>query len=81
VEDLDELLASAGIRLVPIPRPALFLAGKAFLRYPRSGGGRTGVRPDFFVGAHAVASNAVLITRDTRLYRTYFPGIALIVPN
>jgi hypothetical protein len=25
--------------------------------------------------------DAVLVTRDTRRYRTHFPGIALIVPN
>lgn len=81
VEELDEMLVRAGIALAPIPRPALFLAGKAFRRYRQAGGGRTGVLPDFFIGAHAVVSNGVLITRDARRYRSYFPGIALIAPN
>ena len=30
-----------------MPRPALFLAGKVFLRYRSTGGTRTGVLPDF----------------------------------
>ncbi len=81
MEDLDEMLASTGISLAPIPRPALFLAGKAFRRYREAGGGRTGVLADFFIGAHAVISDAALITRDARRYRSYFPGIMLIAPN
>jgi predicted nucleic acid-binding protein len=36
---------------------------------------------DFFIGAHAVIAEVVLITRDARRYRTYFPEIALIAPN
>jgi predicted nucleic acid-binding protein len=81
IEELDEMLAEAGISLAPMPRPALFLAGKAFRRYRETGGGRTGVMPDFFIGAHAVISDATLITRDARRYRSYFPGITLIAPN
>jgi predicted nucleic acid-binding protein len=37
--------------------------------------------PDFFIGAHAVISDSLLITRDAARYRTYFPGIMLIAPN
>ena len=81
MEDLDEMLANAGINLAPIPRPALFLAEKAFRRYREAGGGKTGVLSDFFIGAHAVISDAALITRDARRYRTYFAGINLIAPN
>jgi predicted nucleic acid-binding protein len=81
VEKLEEMLAEAGIAVERIPRPALFLAGKAFQRYRRAGGARTGVPPDFFIGAHAVIVDAALITRDVRRYRAYFPGIVLIAPN
>lgn len=81
LEELDEMLTKAGIALAPISRAALFLAGKAFQRYREAGGGRTGVLPDFFIGAHAVIADAALITRDARRYRTYFPGIILITPN
>lgn len=81
VEELDRMLAAAGVVLAPIPRTALFLAGKVFQRYRQAGGIRTGVLPDFFIGAHAMTTNAALITRDVRHYRTYFPGVKLIAPS
>lgn len=81
IEALDQMLRGAGLVSAPIPRPALFLAGKAFQRYRAAGGIRTGVLPDFFIGAHAVISGSPLITRDSGRYRTYFPGIILITPN
>jgi len=59
----------------------LFLAGKAYQRYRASGGVRTGVLPDFFIGAHALVAGVPLLTRDAARYRTYFPGIALIAPD
>ena len=80
-EEVDALIGRAGIALVRTPRPALFLAGKVFQRYRAAGGARTGVLPDFFIGAHAVVSESPLITRDVRRYRTYFPGLALIAPD
>jgi predicted nucleic acid-binding protein len=81
IEGLDAMLREAGLINAPIPRPALFLAGKAFHRYRSAGGKRIGVLPDFFLGAHAVVSDCVLITRGAARYRTYFPGIVLIAPN
>jgi predicted nucleic acid-binding protein len=80
IEQLDSVLAIAGLVMAPIPRPALFLAGKTFQRYRRAGGTRTGVLADFFLGAHAVIEDAPLITRDTARYRSYFPGIAAARP-
>jgi predicted nucleic acid-binding protein len=58
----------------------LFLAGRAFERYRRSGGTRTAMLPDFFIGAHAEVTQPPLLTRDVVCYRTYFPDIALIAP-
>jgi len=81
MEELDAMIQTAGLTIAAIPRPALFLAGKAFQRYRSAGGRKTGVLPDFFVGAHAVIADAALITRDAARYRSYFPGIALIAPN
>jgi predicted nucleic acid-binding protein len=81
IEDLDLMLEVVGISLAPMPRPALFLAGKAFQQYRASGGTRSGVLPDFFVGAHALITGSSLLTRDTRRYRAYFPGLRLIAPN
>ena len=81
IEDLDLMLDTTGIGLMPIPRRALFLAGKAFRQYRAAGGTRTGVLPDFFVGAHALIAGAPLLTRDPRRYRTYFPDLRLIAPH
>jgi predicted nucleic acid-binding protein len=64
----------------PIPRSALFQAGKIYRRYRASGGTKTGVLPDFFIGAHALAAGLPLLTRDARRYRSYFPTVALITP-
>jgi predicted nucleic acid-binding protein len=80
IEDLDAMLAAAMIDIAPTPRPALFLAGKAFRQYRAAGGVRTGVLPDFFIGAHASIEGWALLTRDARRYRTYFPKLALIAP-
>ena len=81
IEDLDLMIQSAGLVRAAIPLPASFLAGKAFQRYRAAGGSKTGVLPDFFLGAHAVISAAPLITRDAARYGTYFPGITLIAPD
>ncbi|NJO53512.1 MAG: type II toxin-antitoxin system VapC family toxin [Bacteroidales bacterium] len=81
IEDLDAVLEEAGIAMVAIPRAALFLAGKAFQRYRAAGGGRSGVLPDFFIGAHAAVTGLPLLTRDVQRYRTYFPSLGLITPQ
>ena len=56
IEDIDAMLAQAMIDIEPMPRSALFLAGKAFQQYRAAGGRRTGVLPDFFIGAHAAST-------------------------
>ena len=80
VEDLDAMLDEAMIEIAPTPRPALFLAGKAFHQYRVAGGPRTGVLPDFFIGAHAAVEGWSLLTRDVARYRSYFPKVTLIAP-
>jgi predicted nucleic acid-binding protein len=81
VQDFDKALAEAGVTMTPIPRPALFLAGKAFIKYRDAGGTRSGVLPDLFIGAHAQVEQLPLLTRDTRRYRSYFPTVSLIAPD
>jgi len=49
VEDVDAMLRILDIGVATIPRAALFLAGKAYLRYRATGGVRTGVL--FFLSA------------------------------
>lgn len=81
IEDIDAFLDQAGLEMTPMPRAALFLAGKVFTKYRRAGGSRTGVLPDFFIGAHAAVSQLPLLTRDIGRYRSYFPSLKLIAPN
>lgn len=80
IETLDAVLNEAGITVEPMPRPALFLAGTVFQRYRAAGGRRTGVLPDFFIGAHAAVARFTLLTRDAQRYRSYFPTLDLITP-
>lgn len=81
IEEVEETLALARIAMAPIPREALFLAGKVFQRYRAGGGSRTGVLPDFFIGAHAAIAGLPLLTRDVRCYRRYFPTVTVIAPG
>lgn len=81
IEDVDGMLVATDIALVRLPQAALFLAGKAFQRYRAAGGIKTGVLPDFFIGAHALVARAPLITRDIHRYRTYFPDLTLVAPH
>lgn len=80
IEELEAVLADASLAVEPIPREALFLAGKAFLRYRRRQGIKQGVLPDFYIGAHAAVDGFALLTRDVHRYRNYFPTVRLIAP-
>ena len=80
IEALDAVIDEASITLASMPRAALFLAGKVFQRYRAAGGQRTGVLPDFFIGAQAVVAGLPLLTRDAGRYRTYFPTLNLVTP-
>lgn len=81
VEACDRALAAKWIERVPIPWPASFAAGRAFLAYRRRGGTKRSPLPDFFIGAHAAVARWPLLTRDPSRYRTYFPGVRLIAPE
>src|SRR5690242_19088616 len=81
IEEVDKVLEDVGLKLAEAPRAALFLAGKAFQRYRTQGGVRRNVLPDFFIGAHAAVARFLLLTRDARRYRAYFPTVELISPD
>jgi len=81
IEALDGMLSTAGITVSPMPRAALFLAGKVFQRYRLAGGTCTGVLPDLFVGAHAAVAGWTLLNRDRGRYRGYFPTVDLVAPG
>jgi predicted nucleic acid-binding protein len=80
-EALDEVLASLQIPVAEITRPALFLAGKAFVQYRRRGGSKSSVLADFFIGAQAAATGWPVLTRDVRRYQSYFPTVVLVAPD
>lgn len=80
IEDLDDAIPPDLYRRDPLPYAAGFLAGKAFLRYRASGGGRHTPLPDFYIGAHAALAGHRLLTRDASRFRTYFPTVEVIAP-
>jgi predicted nucleic acid-binding protein len=80
IEGLDKTIEDLALALIEVPRPALFLAGKAFVRYRQRGGDKNNVLADFFIGAHAAVSRFPLLTRDTR-YSSYFADVKLIAPD
>ena len=81
IEELEAVLSEASLSVEPIPREALFLAGKAFLTYRRSRKGtKESVLPDFYIGAHAAVGGIAILTRDVSRYRSYFPTVELIAP-
>jgi len=81
IEEVEAVLRKTQIVIEEIPREALFLAGKAFQRYKARRGTRTGVLPDFFIGAHATVLGIPLLTRDARRYSDYFPKLEVLAPK
>jgi hypothetical protein len=81
IEEVEALFDCLGFAIKPMPKEALFLAGKAFLQYKKRQGGKNNVLPDFFIGAHAAVSGYDLVTRDKGRFETYFPSVALIMPT
>ena len=81
IEAVNRFLADGGFEMAATPRAALFLAGKVYRHYRDRGGARTGVLPDFLIGAHAAVAELPLLTRDIGRYRTYYPTVVLITPE
>lgn len=78
--DLDAFLSEQSISMPDISRAAAREAALAFRQYRQRGGARTGVLPDFFIGAQALVDGCTLLTRDAGRYRSYFPGLDLVCP-
>jgi hypothetical protein len=81
IEELEIAISELGLKVLEMPREALFLAGKVFLQYRKNRGTKTSPLPDFFIGAHASVAKLDLITRDPSRYKTYFPRVRLILPK
>ena len=54
VKELDAAIEGIGLKVQEMPRPALFLAGRAFLKYRRGGGTSTNVLADLFIERHPI---------------------------
>jgi predicted nucleic acid-binding protein len=80
IEEIEAVIEEVALKVEPIPREALFLAGKVFLKYRRAEGIKNNVLPDFFIGAHAAVMQWPILTRDVSRYRTYFPAVELMAP-
>jgi predicted nucleic acid-binding protein len=80
IEELEQVLSGGFFKIYAIPKEALFLAGKVFLKYKNTKGTKSSTLPDFFIGAHAAVKNIPLLTRDIARYKTYFPYLELIHP-
>ncbi|MCK5734864.1 MAG: type II toxin-antitoxin system VapC family toxin [Spirochaetaceae bacterium] len=81
IEELEECLGVLPLRFAEIPGEALFLAGKAFLKYRRKQGTRNSTLPDFFIGAHAAVKDWRIITRGKKRMAYYFPTLKIISPG
>ena len=80
LEALDEVVRTMALELREIPRPALFLAARAYSLYRRRGGSKGQVLPDFVIGAHAAVEGWPLLTRDASRFKTYFPTLEVVAP-
>ena len=81
IEEVEQAISGLPVKVIEIPREALFLAGKTFLKYKKNKGNKNAPLPDFFIGSHALVSEFNLITRDSAKYKTYFPFLNLIHPE
>jgi len=81
IEELEVALSPTVFKRAQLPWEASFLAGKAFLQYRKSGGKRSLPLPDFFIGAHAVIEELLLLTRDTKRFQHYYPTLKIISPR
>ncbi len=81
IEELEKAISELNIKVLEIPREALFLTGKAYLKYRKNKGTKNAPLPDFFIGSHVSVEKFNLITRDTSKYKTYFPQVKLIHPE
>src|SRR5688572_2373937 len=79
--ELARMLDVLAIKVEPLDDRTAFRAGQAFKVWIRNGGRRGAMLPDLLIGAHAAIRGAVVLTRDPRRFRTYFPEVELITPE
>jgi len=81
IEELENAITGCGFQMIQIQKEALFLAGKAFIKYKKQKGSKLCPLPDFFIGAHAAVVGLEIMTRDISRFRSYFPTVKLVTPE
>ncbi len=76
-----DAMRRVSIGFVPMDLDAALAASTAWGEYRHRGGPRTRVVPDFLIGAHALSQADRLLTRDSRLHRTYFQHLTVLDPT
>jgi predicted nucleic acid-binding protein len=79
-EECDEFLGDLKIKVESLDLTSSFIASRSWLSYPKAGGKRLRILPDFLIGAHARNQADALLTRDRGYYRQHFPGLNVIEP-
>ena len=72
---LDDAVREIGATLSPIDSAIAYEAGMRWKLYRAAGGPRERIITDFLIGAHAVATADVFLTRDRGFFSTYFPEL------
>ena len=80
IESLETVMKDCNIKMLQFPKEALFLAGKAFLKYKKKSVTKTSPLPDFYIGAQAAVLDLPLLTRDLSRYNFYYPTVNLVHP-
>jgi predicted nucleic acid-binding protein len=81
LSEFNTRLEEMTIEIEALTDHASFNAGMAFLEYRKRNKDRQSVLADFLIGGHAQALEAAILTRDPRVYRTYFPSVRIITPD
>jgi hypothetical protein len=72
---LSGVLRQINATFSPLDAAIACEAGLRWSRYRQAGGPRTRIMSDFLIGAHAIASADIFLTRDRSFYTTYFPEL------